>query len=292
MSKTIVTHDGKFHADDVFAVAALFLREPSAKIIRTRDEAEIRAADFVVDVGGVYDEGRNRFDHHQVGGALFRGNGVAYAAFGLVWKKFGEELSGSARAAARRDAVLAVPLDAHANGVDLVRSVHPSRAHPYDIPDAIRAFTPAWSESEETLAAGFEKALSLALSLLEREIIRARSFAAGEEKVLAAYRAASDKRLVILDNDYSWKDALARFPEPLFVVHPQDEGWRLYSVRSDPESFENRTDLPESWAGLRDAELAKVTGVPDAVFCHRNRFMAVAKTREGALALAKLVLAN
>ncbi len=290
MRKTIVTHDGKFHADDVFAVAALFLFEPSAEIIRTRDEAKIRAADFVVDVGGVYDAGRNRFDHHQIGGAGFRANGVAYAAFGLVWKKFGEKLTASARAAARLDAVLGVPLDANDNGVDLVRSDHPSRAHPYDISDAVRAFTPAWSESEETLAAGFEKALSLALSVLKREIIRARSFVAGEEKVLAAYRAAADKRLVILDNDYSWKDLLARFPEPLYVAHPQDEGWRLYSVRDDPESFENRKDLPESWAGLRDAELAEATGVADAVFCHRNRFMAVTQSKEGAIALAKIAL--
>jgi len=48
--------------------------------------------------------------------------------------------------------------------------------------------------------------------------------------------------------------------------------------------------LPAEWAGLRDAELARVTGVADAVFCHRNRFMAVARTKEGAVALAKLAL--
>ena len=52
----------------------------------------------------------------------------------------------------------------------------------------------------------------------------------------------------------------------------------------------NRRDLPEGWAGLRDKELARVTGVSDAVFAHRNRFMAVAKSKEGAIALAKLAL--
>ncbi|MEK7088001.1 MAG: MYG1 family protein, partial [Patescibacteria group bacterium] len=41
---------------------------------------------------------------------------------------------------------------------------------------------------------------------------------------------------------------------------------------------------------LRDAKLAEVTGVPDAVFAHRNRFMAVARSKEGAIALAKLAL--
>ena len=62
------------------------------------------------------------------------------------------------------------------------------------------------------------------------------------------------------------------------------------AVRDNPHQFKNRKDLPAEWAGLRDAELARVTGVADAVFCHRNRFMAVARTKEGAVALAKLAL--
>ncbi len=44
--------------------------------------------------------------------------------------------------------------------------------------------------------------------------------------------------------------------------------------------FANRKDLPEAWAGRADAELAEVTGVPDARFCHAGRFMAVAGSRE------------
>ena len=73
-------------------------------------------------------------------------------------------------------------------------------------------------------------------------------------------------------------------------MHPQGETWRLYCVRDNPHVFTNRKDLPKAWAGLRDEELAKATGIKDAVFAHRNRFMAVAKTREGAIALAKIAL--
>jgi len=36
--------------------------------------------------------------------------------------------------------------------------------------------------------------------------------------------------------------------------------------------------------------LAKVTGVPDATFCHNGRFLAVAKSKEGALKLAEIAL--
>ena len=49
----IVTHDGKFHADDVFAVATLLLVFPGATVTRTRDEGLIKGADAAVDVGGI-----------------------------------------------------------------------------------------------------------------------------------------------------------------------------------------------------------------------------------------------
>jgi uncharacterized UPF0160 family protein len=56
------------------------------------------------------------------------------------------------------------------------------------------------------------------------------------------------------------------------------------------EFIKTRADLPEAWAGLRDAELAAVTGVPDAGFCHNGRFIAAAKSFEGVRAMAKLAL--
>ena len=41
---------------------------------------------------------------------------------------------------------------------------------------------------------------------------------------------------------------------------------------------------------LTDEEFEKITGVEGAVFCHRTLFMAVAKSKEGAIKLAKLAL--
>jgi len=41
---------------------------------------------------------------------------------------------------------------------------------------------------------------------------------------------------------------------------------------------------------LRDKELQKVTGVADAIFCHRSLFLAVVKSKEGAIKLAELTL--
>ena len=71
--KTVAVHDGNFHPDDVFAVATLsILLDGKIGVIRTRDEGEINKADYVLDVGHIYDPAKNRFDHHQEGGAGFR----------------------------------------------------------------------------------------------------------------------------------------------------------------------------------------------------------------------------
>lgn len=63
----IITHSGKFHADEVFATAVLeiLLGKDKVEIIRSRDNSVIDSGDYVVDVGGVYDPKTNRFDHHQ-----------------------------------------------------------------------------------------------------------------------------------------------------------------------------------------------------------------------------------
>ena len=50
---------------------------------------------------------------------------------------------------------------------------------------------------------------------------------------------------------------------------------------ANPDDFTARADLPAAWAGLRGADLATVTGVPDATFCHNGRFIAAAKSFEG-----------
>jgi len=84
----LVTHSGKFHCDEVFAYAvlrlALGLSEPgSHRLVRTRDPAIVTSADFAWDVGGVYDEAANRFDHHQRGAPL-RADGMPFSSAGLV----------------------------------------------------------------------------------------------------------------------------------------------------------------------------------------------------------------
>ena len=66
--KTVAVHSGNFHPDDVFAVAALAIYFGYIpKVIRTRDQQVINKADYVLDVGRLYNPLTNRFDHHGEG---------------------------------------------------------------------------------------------------------------------------------------------------------------------------------------------------------------------------------
>jgi uncharacterized UPF0160 family protein len=55
----------------------------------------------------------------------------------------------------------------------------------------------------------------------------------------------------------------------------------------EPGSFAQRLPLPQSWAGLQDTALAAESGVPDAVFTHLRRFVGAARSRAGAVAMAR-----
>ncbi len=292
----IVTHDGSFHTDDIFAVATLSVlledRKEAFEIIRTRDEDIIKTGDYIVDVGGIYDEELNKFDHHQTGGAGKRENGLLYSSFGLVWKKFGIKIAGGTETAKIIENKLVVPVDANDNGIDLVKNNIPD-VFEYTLQDVFAIFSPTALEDEEK-DKQFIKALVWAKEILKREIKRATDQIEITKIIKDFYKKAGDKRLIVIDKPrvsrFNIWDALQDFPEPLFAVYGDKEDWSVVSIRKEKNSFSNRKGFPSAWAGLRKEELRKITGVEEAVFCHNKLFLAVAKSKEGAIKLAELAL--
>lgn len=294
--KKLITHNGSFHSDDIFACATLsiFLENKGEKfeVFRTRDPEIIRTGDFVFDIGGVHDPDKNLFDHHQVGGAGKHKNGIEYASFGLVWNKFGGEICGSPEAAEIIEKKLVSPVDAHDNGFDLVLNKH--EISPYKIQDLFGAMRPTWREEDLEMDQMFMKCVAIAKEILSREIIQAKDSILAERSVILIYQDTEDKRIIVLDKNYPCEYTLNNLPEPIFVIYPResDNLWGVKAVREDPKTFKNRKNFPSSWGGLRDEELQKATGVPEAVFCHRGLFMCVAKSKEGAIKLAQIALKN
>lgn len=284
--KTIVTHNGNFHADDVFSIAALKCIFPSFKLIRTRDLELISQADFVIDVGGEYDPETGRFDHHQRGGAGAREDGTPYSSFGLIWKAYGLEIcKGNQDVANSIDAGLVSTIDAidcgYVEGV--VQGISLSQT--------ISMFNPTWQE-ESSFDSCFEQAVEFAFCVLTRFIAAANGGISAKEIVAKAINDAEDPRVIVLEKYTPWKKTVHALSEQaLYMVYPSQSGqWRIQTVPVEPGSFEDKKSLPAAWAGLSDKELQQVSGIDDAMFCHNGLFIAGAESFESTMKMAAIAL--
>ena len=284
--KTIATHNGNFHADDVFSIAALQSIFPSFKLIRTRDSELIAKADLVIDVGGEYDADAGRFDHHQRGGAGERENGIPYSSFGLIWQKYGLEIcAGNQKVADAVDASLVSTIDAidcgHVEGV----------SEGISLSQTISMFNPTWQEDSD-FDKGFDEAVDFASRVLTRFIASANGGISAKAIVAEAIENAEDPRVIVLEKYTPWKKTVhALSEEALYMIYPSPTGqWRIQTVPVEPGSFEDKKPLPKQWAGLSGDELKEVTGIDDAMFCHNGLFIAGAESFESTVKMASMAL--
>jgi len=284
--KTIVTHNGNFHADDVFSVAAFKSIFPSFKLIRTRDLDLISKADIVIDVGGEYDPESDRFDHHQRGGAGERENGIPYSSFGLIWQKYGLDIcQGNQDVANAVDSGLVSTIDAidcgHVKGV----SEGISLSH------TISMFNPTWQEDSH-FDSCFDEAVDFASRVLKRFIASANGGISAKEIVAKAIEDAEDPRVIVLEKYTPWKRTVHKLSEEaLYVIYPSQTGqWRIQTVPVELGSFEDRKSLPKEWAGLSDEALQEITGIDDAMFCHNGCFIAGSESFESTMQMAAMAL--
>ncbi|EKU82607.1 MYG1 family protein [Massilia timonae] len=308
----IATHGGKFHADDAWAVAVLKVLFPEADVVRTREQARIDAADFAIDVGGVWDPATGRFDHHQKEFDGARASGVPYASAGLVWREYGARCVAALaeRHTGERLADDTAQQIAYAIDADIVQyldlsdvGVAKNAPGSYGLSAVVSGFNPGWLDEQRL---GYGEAVEVyrmgqfmrAVEFLTDIMGNAVRYRVGAMLAVTQVRQAEvleDCRLLFLKNAaLPWSSVVRKeMPKVLFVISHSltEQRYMLHTVSVDTESFDARADLPEAWAGLREAELAAVTGVEDAVFCHTGRFIAAARTYAGALSMARQALA-
>ncbi len=297
----LITHNGSFHADDIFAAATLSLvlekKGESFEIIRTRDKEIIEKGEYVFDVGGIYDESINRFDHHQKEGAGGRENKIPYSSFGLIWKHFGMDLcENNTDIWNLIDSKIVAPIDAVDNGVDIITPIYEG-IMPYGGEQPFLIFSPTWQEGEEHVDEIFLEQVKNVKKILEREIEVAKADSLGRKLIEEAYEKAKDKRIIELQNSfprYLFQDVLSKFPEPIYVIYISShyDTWKVEAIKKSPGTMESRKPLPKEWRGFldNDPKLKEVTGIPDVMFCHKNGFLITTKTKESAIKLAELAL--
>ncbi|MFA5142105.1 MAG: MYG1 family protein [Candidatus Woesearchaeota archaeon] len=297
--KSVAVHDGKFHADEAFAIAALRLFNPGLEVIRTRDSKEHKQVDLRVDVCGRYEPNKGDYDHHLVNGPK-RENGIPYASFGMIWKHYGsqicEKLLGNAgkedlaRIVLDVDAILVQKIDADDTGY--FSPNENSKDSPYLLPRFFSVLNPQWHESG-SIDMMFNESVDIAKRILSREIIRAHSVILARSIIIDALDKYKGKGYFVLEGTYPWHEVvIEQSLDTKFLVHKgsNSKQWAVTCVPAELGTYNYRKKLPLVWAGLRDEQLQNLTGVKDALFCHNGRFTAGAISREGAIKLAELAL--
>jgi uncharacterized UPF0160 family protein len=298
----LVTHSGGFHADELLSSVILTRLFPAARIVRSRAPEWITPAGdrIVYDVGGAFDPAAGIFDHHQRGAPL-RDDGQPFSSFGLVWRRFGRDYLNACGVPASdiealhagfdRDFVL--PVDLMDNG-----AVSPSVAGilgKLTLPVLLETLKPVFDDrGPDAGDRAFHDALAIARSIVEAAIRQDAAKLRAESIVLQAIAAAGGGRVLELPMGMPFRPAIVKAGADhlLFVVHPRETDWCLTGIRRSGDGFELRADLPAAWAGLTGEALAAACGVAGATFCHNGRFIAAAGTRDAALAMAKIAVAE
>jgi uncharacterized UPF0160 family protein len=272
MINSIVTHEGTFHADEVFAVAVLSTIYPEATITRTRTLEEKEDTIFV-DVGMKYD-GKMYFDHHQKDPNLTRPDGSQYASAGLIWGCYHDHfIRASIKELLTEDEITFISLkldDKLFKAVDAVDNglLHSLKADfpIYSISHFISSFNAKDTNSSEQ-DSQFMVAVNIAKMAINQELQQAYN----EAKAFDIVRNLITGPILELPEYMPYHDAI-RDTYVEYVVFPDKGQW---VVRSAENKFNFNSDLVEQDLKLK----------PYLVFCHKAGFIAKTKTKESALYL-------
>jgi len=270
-------HDGSFHADEVSACSLLLLfdRIDRDKIHRTRDQKVLDQCDYVCDVGGVYNPDQRRFDHHQVD---YKGP-MSSAGMVLLFLKDRGIIEPHLYEYYNRAIIWGV--DAHDNGV---AKLEPGTT---SFSQVISNFLPIeYDVSSETMNKAFFQAVDFATGHFDR--LRKRHYYTIECRAIVKKMMIEGTNALIFEESLPWMENFFELGGEVhpaqFVIMPSGKHWKLRGIPPNlNERMKVRKALPEKWAGLHEAELKKVSGIPGAVFCHKGRFISIWETKEDAL---------
>ncbi|GAB0088571.1 Myg1 [Sergentomyia squamirostris] len=331
--KKIGTHDGNFHCDE--ALACFLLKNhveeyKDAEIIRTRKDEILDKCDIVVDVGGVFDPAKKRYDHHQKSfqeslsslrpefGSKYK---IRLSSAGLIYVFYGEEIL---RDLLKKNGHVLKPdslkmiykmvyekfieeIDAIDNGWPMFpgESQYTINTH---LSSRVGNFNQNWKPKKDENYNSFNsfcKAMELVgAEFTDKVLYYFESWLPARTIVEAAledrFNVHPSGSIIILGQFCPWKQHLSLLEVEQgiegsikFVVSTdKEDDHRCMAVPVNPESFICRKFLHKDWRGIRDSELAGISGIPEAKFVHQTGFIGGAATQEAALQMAIQSLAG
>lgn len=297
----LVTHDERFHYDEVLGSCVLLRIYPDAEVVRTRDNAIIEQGDIVYDVGGVFNPEIRRFDHHQrtFSETFSPKYSVKLSSSGLIFKYFHKQLLslyGIEDTCGIYNMVVDkiyseffLYADAIDNGQDIYGEIRPRT-----MADLVGLFnTDIPDEGLENR--GFYKALEIASIDLDNYMKRIKIWINNYEHVEKKV-GETNGPILVLDKHYS-TDLILEIESQSgkdfkFMVFPHRNAYRVIAIPKRKGSFETKNPLKKEWRGLVNEELVKASGIKGCVFVHSSGFMGINSTFENALKMCEESLSD
>lgn len=285
----IITHNGRFHADEVFSCMVIQTIHPECTIVRSRSPEIIASGDYVVDVGGVHDERTLRFDHHQ-----FSTEDTEYgkSSAGLVWDTFGELYLAHVMSTVNASAIDTV----NKLVVDFIRQIDAAdigvarSSNEYSISNVIANMNPYWDEARAP-DIRFAEAIAVMRSMFEAYVLNVFAVARLDRIVS---QASQEDGVFIFRRQVPWKRFLdsSLYRKCSFVVLPVpvDGVWIAKSIPKRGEYGEALL-FPKRWAGRADVDLSTIASTSNLVRCSDDRRTVVALNKTAAIKAAKRVVA-
>lgn len=275
----VVTHDDKFHADELLAAALIIKLCPEDFVVlRTRAlPTNLSDKDWVVDVGG------GPYDHHEKCRKTYP-NGVKKASCGKVAEVLLRE---DPKTLEKLQRTLLWAVEAQDNGQSLQElGLPPSKL------SFVGTLLPTWDAPRLQISGYFTQALAMVCTILESIF----DHIGADDKAEAVLEALQDDEIVVLPTFVPWTAwAVERWPKARFVVFPSSNGKSFNAqavpLTATPGDFRNRGGFPDAWGGLRDEALEEVSGIPGAIFCHGDLWLGVWSTLDHAIEAAKAAIA-
>ena len=286
------THNGDFHADDIFSTILLKKVFPEIEIVRVARVPETTEANAII-----FDIGGGQFDHHMKEEIQQkRPDGMPFAALGLLWNAFGRILCVDEDAFEQFDKEFVYPVDACDNGKassTLSAAVGAMNPNWDDLPANA---TPEDTKRHENEC--FWDAVNVFTPIFDAKLKRVNSARRAADIVMNT-PAVDNGRVVVFDRFVPWQNLICQRPEVMYVMNPSNRGgWFIQRTPDEPGSFGGVASFPAEWRGYRVENEGKddnpILSEEDKklglVFCHAAGFCASAVDKEAALAVTHTAL--
>ena len=274
----LITHAGRFHADDVFATALLsIILDKDLTLSRVTALPEALSAKAII-----YDIGCGELDHHQIGGNGKHASGIPYAAFGLIWRKYGyayclSSFSDPDRAFSSFEGFVE-GIDAYDNGL-----YHEADKSVMSISKCIGSFNPSWdNDAADAFDKAFIDAVGFAGKIIENQLSLIRSSLKAMNEICKAAETISNSTL-ILERYMPVHEILSIIKDLMIMIYPSLRGGFNIQILDGSMSF------PENIRGVCPDSLHALTGIESLNFVHNSGKLASTGTLDDALLLRDLL---